>query len=156
MMRHVVVAIVVLLPAAALSQARGVQGVVDALRAQGYSDVEVSRPQAGRITVEARRAGSERELVYDASTGRLLSDQSHRNDHAGTATAGHEAGDDHGGSAAGHDAGDDHGGSAASHDAGDDHGGASGSSGGGASGGASGGHGSDDRGGGGDHSGGDD
>lgn len=125
MKRAVLVAAFLVPGVAALAQTPGIQGVVEALRAQGYSDVEVSAPRNGRITVEAHRPGAERELVYDAQTGRVLSDQSHasgsRDDNRNDG-AGHDAGDDNGNDGAGHDAGDDNGSDGAGHDAGDDHG----------------------------------
>ena len=73
---------------AAVARTPGVQGVFNTLRAQGYSDIEVGRPHSGKITIEAHRQGAERELIYDAQTGRLLSDRSHASAHP--ADAGHD------------------------------------------------------------------
>lgn len=148
MRRAVVVAAAMLFPGfAALAQAPGIQGVVDALKAQGYSGIEVSKPQGGKITVEAYRQGAQRELVYDARTGRVLADESHPSSRAGDGSgpAGTSAaGDDRGTDGAGHDAGDDRGGKSGGRDSSaDDHGGSSSDDHGGSSGGGS----SDDHGG---------
>ena len=75
MKRAVMTTIAVLLSTAAgLAQTLGIQGVVEALRAQGYTKVEVQR-QGGQIKVEALRDGSQRELIYDAGSGKVLSDE---------------------------------------------------------------------------------
>jgi hypothetical protein len=51
----------------------GLGPVFGKLRSQGYGDISVE--QAGtEISISAARAGETRELVYDASTGALLSD----------------------------------------------------------------------------------
>lgn len=51
----------------------GLDPVIKTLRDNGYRSIEVER-EGNRIKVEARRGGQERELVYDARTGRLVSD----------------------------------------------------------------------------------
>jgi hypothetical protein len=88
----------------------GLGPVIDALRSQGYRAIEVER-EGNRIEVEARRGGRERELVYDARTGRLISDESRaRSGGAGlgalfggnrSAVRGRDDDDDRGGRAAG-------------------------------------------------------
>lgn len=50
------------------------------LRAQGFHAIEVERDD-GQIEVDARRGGLRIELKYDARTGRLISQRSHRIDH---------------------------------------------------------------------------
>jgi len=46
------------------------------LAAEGYSDISVEIKD-GTIEVEGYRAGQERELVFDAATWEILSDESH-------------------------------------------------------------------------------
>lgn len=48
--------------------------VVEQLRAQGYVDIEVYEG-ADRIKVEAKKQGREREVLIDATTGAVLSDE---------------------------------------------------------------------------------
>lgn len=50
------------------------------LRAQGFHSIQTERDD-GRIEVDARRGGLKVELKYDARTGRLISQRSHRIDH---------------------------------------------------------------------------
>jgi hypothetical protein len=117
-MKRMLLATAILVPAfATCAASAGIGSVVDALKAQGYSAVEASQPHDGKIAVEAYRQGIKRELVYDAGTGRLLSDESHRTDAAGSAT---HVSDDDGATSTGHDT-DDHGGTSAGQ-GGDDHG----------------------------------
>jgi hypothetical protein len=134
----------------AFAQTPGTQPMIDALRAQGFTDIEIGRPQGGKLTVEAHRQGVERTLVYDVQTGRLLSDQahavgssdragaahdtgedhtsgssaSHDNDesHSGSSSSSHDSNDDHSGSSSSHDSSDSHSGSSSDHDSGDGHG----------------------------------
>jgi hypothetical protein len=121
MKRALLTAAILFSASTAFAETPGVQGVVNTLRAQGYSDIEVGRPHSGKITIEAHRQGSERELVYDAGTGRLLSDRSHASPHP--ADAGHDSNQSHNaGSNGGHDTSGNH--SGTSHDA--DHSGTSG------------------------------
>jgi len=58
---------------AAFSQ-NALEPVLERLRDQGFTGIEIKR-EAGKIHVEGQRSGFERELVYDASTGRLLKDE---------------------------------------------------------------------------------
>lgn len=140
-MKHAILIAAILLPgSSAFAQAPGIQGVIDALEAHGYTGIEVSEPRGGRITVEAHRQDSQRELVYDAHTGHVLSDETHParatthdgDDGGGGGGTTHDAGDDHAGSdGTTHDAGDDGGGGThdsggGTHDAGDDNGGSGG------------------------------
>ncbi len=130
--------LMVLLGSGAAYAQTALDPVLETLRGQGYSNVEITR-QSGQVKIEARNGTAQRELVYDAQSGKLLSDEANaagRGTVSGTDDpAGHDANDDRAGSAsgsddpAGHDAKDDHGGSAsgsddaAGHDANDDHGG---------------------------------
>jgi hypothetical protein len=121
-MKRMLLATAILVPAfATCAASAGIGSVVDALKAQGYSAVEASQPHDGKIAVEAYRQGIKRELVYDAGTGRLLSDESHRTDAAGTAShvSDDHGTDDHGGASSGSSS-DDHGGTSSGHDSGDD------------------------------------
>lgn len=149
----------------AASAQTALDSVLSALRGQDFGSFEVER-EAGQIKVEATRGTTERELVWDAATGKLLKDETGRadgriasrsgdddrtDDRPGSGRSGAEDDDhggdrtdDHGGSRSGggqNDDDDDHGGGG---DRGDDHGGR-GSSGGGS-----------DHGGGSDDDGGDD
>lgn len=65
-------AAVVALSGPAWGQA-GLDPVLDRLAAQGYGGFEVER-EGGTVKVEAVRDGIQRELVYDAGTGRLVED----------------------------------------------------------------------------------
>ncbi len=60
--------------------------VLERLEAQGYGGFEVEN-ERGQLKVEAVKDGVERELVYDASTGKLLSDVQHPTDDSGSAVA---------------------------------------------------------------------
>lgn len=68
----------------------GLDPVLERLAAQGYGGFEVER-EGGTVKVEALRDGVQRELVYEAGTGRLVEDSTRPSGRAGTAT------DDHGG-----------------------------------------------------------
>lgn len=68
----------------------GLDPVLERLAAQGYGGFEVER-EGGTVKVEALRDGVQRELVYEAGTGRLVEDSTRPFGKAGTAT------DDHGG-----------------------------------------------------------
>ncbi len=77
--------------------------VLSALTRQGFSGFEISR-EAGQVKVEASSGETNRELIYDAATGRLLRDETGRSDNRTTGPvrqARSEAGDDHGRAEAG-------------------------------------------------------
>ncbi|WP_127903039.1 hypothetical protein [Solirhodobacter olei] len=59
----------------------GLGPVYQALRDQGFSQMQTYQEQ-GRIRVTARRGGALRQLVYDAGTGRLLWDSMDPRDRA--------------------------------------------------------------------------
>ena len=54
-------------------------GVVSFLESEGYTSVEIDR-EDGTITIEGKVGNRERELVYHASTGTLLSDEIYEDD----------------------------------------------------------------------------
>ena len=56
------------------AQTVSLQGVVDILENQGFSEVEIERDGA-RVKVDAYGYRGDRELVYDARTRALLSDR---------------------------------------------------------------------------------
>lgn len=56
-----------------ISAQTGLDSVVRELERQGYTGIEVEQ-RGGHIIVEGRRAGAERSLIYDAGSGRLISD----------------------------------------------------------------------------------
>lgn len=68
----------------------GLDPVLERLAAQGYGGFEIER-EGGTVKVEALRDGVQRELVYNAGTGRLVEDSTRPSGRAGTAT------DDNGG-----------------------------------------------------------
>ena len=108
----------------------GLDPVLERLAAQGYGGFEIER-EGGTVKVEALRDGVQRELVYNAGTGRLVEDSTRPSGRAGTATDDHggrvkrddrtEPGDDR--DARGASRGDDRGRGSDDDDGDDDHGG---------------------------------
>jgi hypothetical protein len=84
----------------------GLDGVVAALRDQGYTKVEVER-EGDRIKVEATRGGVQRELYYDARTGALLYDDAGDDDDDGVMDDDEDDRDDDNGSDDDDDSGSD-------------------------------------------------
>ena len=72
-MRHVLIALFLLLPGLATAQSVQDQ-IVSQLTAQGFTRIEVSRTLLGRVKIEARSATLERELVFNPVTGEILRD----------------------------------------------------------------------------------
>ncbi|MBK5934995.1 hypothetical protein C8N32_10625 [Rhodovulum imhoffii] len=70
-------ACITMLAGAAAMADVSVRDVVRDLQSQGYVDIEVER-EGGRISVEARKRGQEREVTYDSVTGRILRDETSR------------------------------------------------------------------------------
>jgi hypothetical protein len=62
----------------------GLDPVLERLAAQGYGGFEIER-EGGTVKVEAVRNGVQRELVYDAGTGRLVEDSMRPTGGAGSA-----------------------------------------------------------------------
>ena len=76
--RHfITLATAALICAPSLLFAGGVDSVVRQLRAQGYASIEVSRTWLGRIQIEAKRPGEEREIILNRKTGEILRDYAH-------------------------------------------------------------------------------
>jgi hypothetical protein len=63
-------------PASVLGRA-GLGSVFGKLRSEGYRDIETDQ-RRGLIRIEAHKGSVERQLVYNARTGELLSDRVHR------------------------------------------------------------------------------
>lgn len=94
------------------------QSIVDSLTASGYTATEIS---FGTNTVrgEATNGTSRIEVVYDRTTGQVLSQETSGRDGSGSGLddpAGDDAGDDNGSD----DSDSDHGGSDSDHDGGSD------------------------------------
>lgn len=105
-------------------------GVLSALARQGFGAFEIDR-EDGQVKVEARRGAIERELVWDAATGRLLKDETGRTDDRAAARDDdgqrHDRGDDRHGQGTDDDGDDsgsrsDHGDGDRNDDRNDDHG----------------------------------
>ncbi len=60
--------------------------VVDQLRAQGYSEISVSRTLLGRAQIIATSAGEWREIILNPRTGEILRDYSQRTEADGSAS----------------------------------------------------------------------
>ena len=48
--------------------------IIDGLKAQGYSDIQVSTTWLGRVQIEATSPSAHREIVLDPRTGEILRD----------------------------------------------------------------------------------
>jgi|GEM_PF-6173544 len=68
--------LVFLASAAPMFAQSSVDEVIAQLTTEGFSDIEVE-VNDGTIEVEGYRAGHERELVFDAATWEVLSDETH-------------------------------------------------------------------------------
>lgn len=51
-----------------------VDTIIDGLRAQGYSQIDISRTLLGRTRIEATSSAFEREIIIDPRTGEILRD----------------------------------------------------------------------------------
>ncbi|SDY90748.1 hypothetical protein [Citreimonas salinaria] len=63
-------------PALAQNDA-GTEAILRQLRAQGYSDIDISRTWLGRVRILAKSPDTTREIVYNPSTGALMRDHAY-------------------------------------------------------------------------------
>lgn len=79
-MRALTLALLMLATPALAQHPDYVQIWTDALRAEGYSEIEVERTWLGRIKIEAERGREEREIILNRSTGEVLRDYTETED----------------------------------------------------------------------------
>jgi hypothetical protein len=79
---------------AAHAYSNAVNRVVNQLRSQGYSSVQVHRTLMGRMKIEAQGNGGSREIVIDPNTGHVFRDRQERENSWRSRSDSHDRDDD--------------------------------------------------------------
>jgi len=80
-----------------VAQMEDVIALVEALKAEGYTYIEIRRTMLGRAKIIAQGPDGDREIVLSTTTGEVMRDATHGTEHMGMGDGNHDDTEDHSG-----------------------------------------------------------